>query len=275
MNDPDKIKRINAVLTDFFNNNSTVQKIPAKDLMPMFIKNGIFDKDDKDRPGVPIRNLLRELDKDDNLSAIPYVLADRKNKNTNWFFVNTNPMHTEQNKSKFKTCLDPILRFFKNYFRRNRDFHLQTSAQTQNRKLKSTNATQHSRVNSDEYYVINLCNEVLGREASKQHKFDFLKGDSGRRLPVDAFYQDLNLVVEYCESQHTESVPFFDRKETVSGVSRGEQRKLYDERRRNILPEHGIKLIEIHYSDFGEAKHIQRDYKKDKEIVRRLLKDFL
>ena len=63
----------------------------------------------------------------------------------------------------------------------------------------------------DELYVIRLCNEVLGVDASRQHTFDFLRGDGnpGKPLPVDAYYEKYNLVIEYYENQHSESVPFF------------------------------------------------------------------
>lgn len=130
-----------------------------------------------------------------------------------------------------------------------------------------------ARADSDEYYVIGLCNKVLKKTASQQHKFDFLVGDSGTSLPVDAYYEDLNLVVEYHERQHTESVKLFDNKMTVSGVSRGEQRKIYDQRRESELPKHGIKLVVIDYSDFGTTKKIKRDLGKDIEVVRSILSE--
>lgn len=53
------------------------------------------------------------------------------------------------------------------------------------------------RKNSDEYYVIDLCDEVLGKQAIRQCTFDFLRGDTGRKLPVDAFYEELNLHNEF------------------------------------------------------------------------------
>jgi hypothetical protein len=134
-----------------------------------------------------------------------------------------------------------------------------------------------SKKDSDEKYVIDLCDEVLGIQSSRQHKFDFLKGDAGTKLPVDAYYPTLDLVIEYRERQHTEPVKLFDRRETVSGVSRGEQRKLYDQRRRDVLPEHGIQLIEIGYDDFkyDSSKRIIRDKKRDLEVVKRHLKSHL
>src|SRR5690606_19590909 len=109
----------------------------------------------------------------------------------------------------------------------------------------------------DENYVLDLCDDILNRTASRQHKFDFLKGDMNEKghavkLPVDGYYPDLSLVIEYHERQHTEEVPFFDKvnKMTVSGVSRGVQRKIYDQRRRDVLPKYNIHLIEISYADF-------------------------
>lgn len=126
--------------------------------------------------------------------------------------------------------------------------------------------------NSDEAYVIDLCDEVLGQKAKRQYRFDFLIGDSGTKLPVDAYYPELNLVVEYYERQHTESVELFDQRQTVSGVSRGEQRKIYDLRRAEVLPKHGIKLVIISYSDFGTSKRIKRDRNHDLEVVRNILK---
>lgn len=129
----------------------------------------------------------------------------------------------------------------------------------------------------DESYVIDLCDKVLGLKAKRQHCFSFLLGDSGRRLPVDAYYEELKLVIEYCERQHSEPVPFFDRRLTVSGVGRGEQRKIYDERRKEILPQHDIRLISILYSDFecDSKKRIIRDCQRDKQIVKKILEDYI
>lgn len=133
-------------------------------------------------------------------------------------------------------------------------------------------ASSSGRKNSDEFYVIGLCNEVLGMEGHQQYRFPFLLGDSGTPLPVDVYYPTLNLVVEYYERQHTEAVKFFDRKMTVSGVSRGEQRRIYDERRRAELPKHGIQLVILGYSDFGTSKKLLRNHDKDIEVVKSALK---
>ncbi len=135
-----------------------------------------------------------------------------------------------------------------------------------------------SRSLSDEAYVIDLCDEVLGSRALRQHRFDFLRGDArpgkeGVRLPVDAYYPDRNLVVEYCERHHTETVPIMDRRWTVSGVDRGAQRAIYDQRRREVLPQHHIELVELSYADFAhkENKRLCRSLSEDLAVIRRTL----
>lgn len=224
-----KHSEINKVLKDFFENNPTIHKIAAKELMPNFIMAGVFTKDTKG--GLPIRSLLRKLDASNNLHLIPYVFAQRNLANTNWFFQRTKGEAIIPKSNKVV---------------------LEKESMTNEKVSK----------NRDEDYVLNLCDEVLKLKASRQHKFDFLVGDSGRKLPVDAYYPSLNLAIEYRETQHENEVKFFDKpdKITVSGVSRGEQRKIYDQRRRDVLPKHGIQLIEINYHDF--------DYDRKNKIIR-------
>lgn len=131
----------------------------------------------------------------------------------------------------------------------------------------------------DEAYIVNICDEILGLRALRQHRFNFLLGDPGKsgrqvRLPVDAYYPELNLVIEYHERQHSESVRIFNRM-TISGVSRDEQRKLYDRRRAEILPQHGIELLVFTYSDFEHdgSKRLRRSG-TDRVLIQQKLKTF-
>jgi hypothetical protein len=117
------------------------------------------------------------------------------------------------------------------------------------------------RAGSDESYVIDLCDEVLGERARRQHRFDWLLGDPGAagaraRLPVDAYYPDHRLVIEYRERQHDEPVAHFDKPGvlTVSGVHRGEQRRIYDRRRDELIPSHRLRLVVIRPGDFASNK---------------------
>jgi len=133
----------------------------------------------------------------------------------------------------------------------------------------------------DEHYVLDLCDVVLGLKAVRQHCFPFLTGDPDLRgyrkpLPVDGFYPALGLVVEYHERQHRERVGFFDDKPTVSGVSRGEQRRRYDERRADLLPRHGYSLVVLEVDEFAHdrAKRLLR-IPEDQAVVSRLLASFI
>lgn len=55
---------------------------------------------------------------------------------------------------------------------------------------------------------------------------------------------------------NTEPVPFFDRR-----PGRREQRRRYDERRRELLPKHNICLIELNYDLFqhNRTKPLKRE----------------
>lgn len=136
-----------------------------------------------------------------------------------------------------------------------------------------------TRAASDEHYVIDLCDEVLGSPAIRQATFDWLLGDPGktgarRKLAVDAYWPSLDVAVEYNEKQHTEAVPFFDKPDvkTVSGVSRGEQRALYFQRRVELLPQHGIRLVVIDVTELAHRRgKLLRDRDHDLGVLRRRL----
>jgi len=142
---------------------------------------------------------------------------------------------------------------------------------------RSTSPSAPARVR-DEIYVIDLCDELFGRRASRQHRFPWLVGDPGRdgrarSLPVDAYYADERLVVEYRELQHDGPVAFFDKPDrlTVSGVHRGEQRRIYDRRRDDLIPQHGLRLWVITPADLrcdGRGRLSARDHARDLELLR-------
>lgn len=238
----DKVARINKVLKAYFRTNSSINLVAVKDLMPEFIKAGIFLKDEK--KGLPIRKLLRDLNNKKALGQIPFVYADRKMVNIHWFFQRSADLTVQE-------------------------IPLQ-SDETATRK--------QTRKGSDEHYVIDLCDEVLGTAGQRQYRFTFLIGDPNARgicskLPVDVYYPDLNRVIEYKERQHYRPVQHFDKPEkiTVSGVHRGKQRKMYDQRRLTILPLHGIRVIEIFCDELNcrpngrLVRDAEFDFKKIKE----------
>jgi hypothetical protein len=134
----------------------------------------------------------------------------------------------------------------------------------------------------DESYVLDLCDKVLNSVGSRQRTFDFLVGDCGkdgrcRRLPVDAYYREHNLVVEYRERQHTEPVAIMDRHQTISCCSRGEQRRRYDERRREVLAQNAVALVEFDYKMFSHnsRKRLDRISLADEAMIGAKLAGFL
>jgi very-short-patch-repair endonuclease len=106
-----------------------------------------------------------------------------------------------------------------------------------------------------ERYVIGLVEQVLG-SADRVRRFSWAVGDPSPttglkvQLPFDGVWEERKLIVEVDEEQHSEATPFFDKthKMTVSGVHRGEQRRLYDKRKRAAAIAQGYKLIAIPWS---------------------------
>lgn len=133
---------------------------------------------------------------------------------------------------------------------------------------------------ADQNYIIDMCDQALGLVASREHTFDFLRGDPsskfplGKHLPVDAFYSSLKLVIEFEESHHTKPVKLFDKPGvmTVSGMDRAAQRIRYIELRKQILPKHSIKLVFFAFDEFElTGKRLKRNKINDIEIVRKKL----
>jgi hypothetical protein len=78
--------RIKRCVKEFFDSHNQTE-IEAKELMPSFIKMGIFNSNHQD--GLPIREFLRHLEKENYLNLIPQALYKQKNTNKNWFFIKT------------------------------------------------------------------------------------------------------------------------------------------------------------------------------------------
>lgn len=129
------------------------------------------------------------------------------------------------------------------------------------------------------HHVLDLCDQALGLPGKREHGFDWLRGDpspgktQGMRLRVDSYWPELGLVVEVNERQHDEPSPFFDRRQTVSGVGRGEQRRLYDLRRATLIPANGLRLVIIRPSQLsiGPKGSRKPNPVEDLETVKRLL----
>lgn len=118
--------------------------------------------------------------------------------------------------------------------------------------------TARGRETSDEAYASGSCDEILSQRGQRQARVDWPPGDPGRggrthTLPVDGFWPRHALVVEYRELQHERTVLLFDKLDrlTVSGVRRGRQRALYDQRRDEQIPAHNVRLVVIKPADLA------------------------
>lgn len=248
-NTEDKITQINKVIDTYFNENPEKDWIPAKDIMLSLIKADVFTKDIK--KGLPLRKVFRALDKDNALNTIPCLHAERTETAIYWYLV-----------------------------RAGATFSANESITAIPKKERS----KAKRENTDEFYLLDLCDELLEEVASRKHTFAFLLGDMHKRgktrtkLPLAAFYKEPNLVIEFLENQGKADQDS-DKLEamTVSGISRSEQIKKYNKRRRDVLKKREINLIEIDYSLFGcdEKSHLVRDKSKDIEVLKELLKAYI
>jgi hypothetical protein len=244
-----EIENINQVIETYFKAHTDTSIVPVKELMQEFIAAGVFKKDVKN--GKPIRDVLKQLNKSNELAQIPYAHAIQNGDDTYWYFV---PKDAERPTQLYKQ--EPV--------------------------SKERLELENKRFLSDKYYVMNLCDEALKLKAKRQKRFDFLVGDLHKdgktrtQLPVDAFYHDLNLVIEFKEAPLAEPTEFFNKLnvKTVSGISRSKQREKYDRVKATELPQNGIKLIEIPYSVFtcDELNRIVRDHEQDLKRVTDFLK---
>lgn len=246
----DQLLKINTIISEYFENNKTVNCLTAKDLMPTLVKEGVFSKDEKN--GLPLRKVLRALDEKNELAAIPTLHAERNEDSTYWYFVRPGTTYVS------KEANHPV-------------------SKKEVRKV--------ARENSDESYILNLCDEILQEKSVRQHTFRFLTGDlhsdgkSRTKLPLDAYYPKLNLVIEFFEKQLGTKGSAHDNseRETISGVNRAEQRRLYDERKRNVLADKGIDLVDMQYYlfDCDNSKKLKRHTEKDIVALKNLLRAYL
>jgi len=80
----DLARQIDALIADWFKRTGREDAKP-KDVMPFLVERGIFRADH--REGLPLRKLLRELDRSGDLSIMTTVRFEQRPKNKLWYFV--------------------------------------------------------------------------------------------------------------------------------------------------------------------------------------------
>jgi hypothetical protein len=122
-------------------------------------------------------------------------------------------------------------------------------------------------------YVIGLLEEILDEPCEREKRYAWALGDesekTGRRamLPFDAVWENRKLIVEIDEDQHRRPVRFWDKPDrmTVSGVDRGQQRRLYDDRKRDAARGAGYVVLEIPWPRRPPSR--DRDRAADEEAL--------
>lgn len=238
----ENIAKVNEVITQYFETNTTVDWIPVKTIMPALVEAGIFEKDVK--KGFPLRKVLRKLDKQSELDKIPAVHAERKTENTYWYLVREGKKYTP------KEVIPEI-------------------SKKEQRLLDIKN--------SDENYLLNLCDELLDKKASRKHTFDTLVGNLHKRgkgrtkLPLDAYYQELKLVIEFFQKE--KNFEDLDEKEQA----RITQIKYYDELKKEAVLNKKFRYMKINFAQFqcNENDKLIRNTENDIIVLKQILKDFL
>ena len=123
-------------------------------------------------------------------------------------------------------------------------------------------------------YVITILQTLLG-PCEREKRFPWALGDvsptthRAMPLPFDAVWESRKLIVEIDEDQHGEATPLFDKPNrlTVSGVHRGEQRRIYDARKRDTAIANGYLIVRVPWS------RRRRQAQGDTEEIRTVLED--
>lgn len=238
----ENITKINEVIAEYFNTNTTVDWIPVKTIMPALVEAGIFEKDVK--KGFPMRKVLRRLDQKSELSKIPAAHAERRPENTYWYLVREGKEYVP------KEAIPEI-----------------SKKQQYIQDIK----------NSDENYLLDMADELLGQKASRKHTFDTLVGNLHKRgkgrtkLPLDAFYKDLKLVIEFFQKE--KNFEDLDEKEQA----RVTQIKYYDQLKKEAVLNKSFRYMKINYAQFecNENEKLVRNTENDTIVLKEILKDFL
>lgn len=125
------------------------------------------------------------------------------------------------------------------------------------------------RVNSDEHYVLSLCEQIVGRKALREFSFDWLRADpdargTRRKLPVDAYWPEHSAAAQYYVG------PIIPDLATAS--ERTLQRLAYDERRRTECARYRIQLIEVSSEQLAHrGSKLLREIEHDLAVLRPLV----
>jgi hypothetical protein len=118
-----------------------------------------------------------------------------------------------------------------------------------------------SNQNPSEKYALGLISEITGVNFIPQKKWEWLTSEKGTKLPVDGYFEELNLVVEFDGAQHRK--PLIN----MGGIEKHKTQIENDKIKDNEIPKHSIKLLRI---DSRESWH-DKDYMIQKLIENNII----
>lgn len=102
-------------------------------------------------------------------------------------------------------------------------------------------------------YAIGIFTKLIGEEPIKEKRFKWLYYKrANNKLRIDAFYENLNLAVEYNGPQHY----FIDGHYTKSQKDL-ERKQEIEKYKIKLLQDHGIKVIVIHFKDKVDEQYVK------------------
>lgn len=106
----------------------------------------------------------------------------------------------------------------------------------------------------NEQSAIQIVASILQVERVLNNKapFDWLRGDKGTKLRVDAYFPIEKLVLEYHGAQHFKPNKLMDRRE-----GRAAQRRKYTRLRQVLIPKNGLELLEIRFDEPLTEEHLR------------------
>ena len=220
----------------YFKENPGTTKFPAADLMPYLEEKKILKKTQGER--TPIEALLDLMNERDHINVFPWALGEGDPNRLQWFFV-----------------------FLKGY-----------SLKELEEKMTDEQTSKFIEF-GDENYLLDLCDEIIGQKALRQHLFHLR--DKERSFPVHGYYSELNLALYYQKPPQSEVVTRLKNISWVSGRSlhREKEEEEFLQKCRELLAERGIQLLEIHHSNFShyKLKRLQKTEKADVEVLKQIL----
>lgn len=115
----------------------------------------------------------------------------------------------------------------------------------------------HGNASREAKQIIDIMAEILEERPHVEFAFDWLRNDRGGVLPVDAYFEKANLVVEYNGVYHYHHTPFMHQKKSLQEV------QTTDKKKRTAVLNKGIQHIEFAYNEPKTFDYIFRRLKKE------------